>query len=979
MFLIIFYTGLLMLGLYFNHANTTLITRSSEDENTPMFHSEAVQGSLARLPCNITSPINGDRVALVIWYKEGQTTPIYSFDARDTSLLDTGSHHEGNSSLTGRSHFNTTLRETAFVISSTKGTDNGLYRCRVDFLKSPTRNIKIQLSVIVPPENVLILNEKGVHIPHYILGPYNEGSSINITCVSTGGRPLPKVTWWRDNVLLNSTTIHLSDKKVKNILQLNKLERRDLHNSYVCQSSNNDVSEPITSSVSLDLNLRPLTIKLNQDIKFLSTNHSYDLKCEVVGARPTPTITWWKGSTQMRTTREWTSTDGNLTRSILSYHPHIEDQGKFLSCRAEQSLIPESGIEQGFKLDIHHVPVLTLEFGTNQQTHTTAIREGADVYFECNIKSNPWVYRVIWKQNGKELANAVHEGIIVANQSLVLQNVSRIRMGQYTCVASNSEGDGESNPVQLDIHFAPICRPGQIITHNVGRGEIAKISCEVEANPTDVQFVWKFNTSVLETLDMPSSNIMNDRSKSIAHYKPMTEHDYGTLLCWGGNDIGTQTEPCVFNIIPAGKPDPLSNCTILNQTFDMIQITCSEGFDGGLPQEFLVELCIVGSNKPMYTSFSKTPFFDLKGLEPGQGYDIYIMAMNKKGKSASTKLLGFTMKNPEKQTVVFPFSDIAPAFPPTFHQIKPFLGTIGGVIGILVMLLAAIILIVRLRRTKTTKQTRSSQITNDMSSTMSPSLQNGVLLREACSVDSIDKNPDIIPQGNATTRCTLQDNGILIVEYISTEKKSEDDEEWMNNNRLYATAVMQEQQHNYGIGTTPSYDRTLFASHDNNCMQQHNIYQQEQPQPPPRQGYIPVNNQMMPVTSLGYNTRRGSTELTYADLTIMQKPMYSATLGRPRHKAIEPSIYAQIDLAHHTPPPPPSVAQQIYPTNLIFSSARGNVPISHPSQSDRLPPPALFSNDNNSSKESKSILQTVPEIPMDNGGCDRVPNHTTRF
>lgn len=45
------------------------------------------------------------------------------------------------------------------------------------------------------------------------------------------------------------------------------------------------------------------------------------------------------------------------------------------------------------------VPVLSLELGTNQQTHTTAIREGADVYFECNIKSNPWVYRVIWKQN----------------------------------------------------------------------------------------------------------------------------------------------------------------------------------------------------------------------------------------------------------------------------------------------------------------------------------------------------------------------------------------------------------------------------------------------------------------------------------------------------------------------------------------------------------------------------------------------------
>ena len=41
---------------------------------------------------------------------------------------------------------------------------------------------------IVPPETVLILDEKGDHIPHYILGPYNEGGSIDLTCVSTGGK-----------------------------------------------------------------------------------------------------------------------------------------------------------------------------------------------------------------------------------------------------------------------------------------------------------------------------------------------------------------------------------------------------------------------------------------------------------------------------------------------------------------------------------------------------------------------------------------------------------------------------------------------------------------------------------------------------------------------------------------------------------------------------------------------------------------------
>lgn len=171
----------------------------------PLFHAEAVVGSEARLPCNLTSPITGDRVSLVIWYKEGQSTPIYSFDVRHTEQLSKGSHHEGNGSLNGRSHFNTTILPS-FVITNVKGQDNGLYRCRADFIKSPTRNIKIQLSVIgefgviacelmkhlisflVPPDSVSILNEKGVLIPHFIVGPYNEGTSLNLTCISIGGK-----------------------------------------------------------------------------------------------------------------------------------------------------------------------------------------------------------------------------------------------------------------------------------------------------------------------------------------------------------------------------------------------------------------------------------------------------------------------------------------------------------------------------------------------------------------------------------------------------------------------------------------------------------------------------------------------------------------------------------------------------------------------------------------------------------------------
>jgi hypothetical protein len=46
----------------------------------------------------------------------------------------------------------------------------------------------------------------------------------------------------------------------------------------------------------------------------------------------------------------------------------------------------------------------------------------------------------------------------------------------------------------------------------------------------------------------------------------------------------------------------------------------------------------------------RIPYFELKGLEPGVGYEIILAAKNKKGRSDLTRLFANTLKNPEKQT-----------------------------------------------------------------------------------------------------------------------------------------------------------------------------------------------------------------------------------------------------------------------------------------------------------------------------------------
>lgn len=62
--------------------------------------------------------------------------------------------------------------------------------------------------------------------------------------------------WWHNNQLLKGESTILNDKKVQNILHLRKLNRTDLLSSFMCHSSNNNITDPITASVMVDLNCK---------------------------------------------------------------------------------------------------------------------------------------------------------------------------------------------------------------------------------------------------------------------------------------------------------------------------------------------------------------------------------------------------------------------------------------------------------------------------------------------------------------------------------------------------------------------------------------------------------------------------------------------------------------------------------------------------------------------------------------------------
>ncbi|KAK3861061.1 hypothetical protein Pcinc_032937 [Petrolisthes cinctipes] len=71
--------------------------------------------------------------------------------------------------------------------------DQGLYTCRVDFKLQPTKTTRVKLTVVVPPKSVSVLVGEvggGGQTVKGVVGPYQEGDLVTLTCIAHGGESL---------------------------------------------------------------------------------------------------------------------------------------------------------------------------------------------------------------------------------------------------------------------------------------------------------------------------------------------------------------------------------------------------------------------------------------------------------------------------------------------------------------------------------------------------------------------------------------------------------------------------------------------------------------------------------------------------------------------------------------------------------------------------------------------------------------------
>ncbi|XP_019764503.2 hemicentin-2 [Dendroctonus ponderosae] len=612
-----------------------------------------VAGLDALLPCDVTPALPGDNVTMIFWFKDTIGMPLYSLDARGGPLSQ-ASHLAMGDDLGRRSYFiaDEEPSKARLRIQNATESDQGVFRCRVDFVNSPTRNFQVNLTLVEQPSRPRIFDAEGREVKlNATAGPFLEGHELFLSCQVNGGHPKPNLVWWFNNTILdNVVDSNRGSQTTVNQLLISSVSRNLKGGRLECRASSSQVAGSIVRVVPLNIFLKPNKVKIVTPNN-LSSGISQTIRCETSGSYPPAKLTWLLDGKAIRNSVVTEEETNSFTVSILTLMVSAEDDGKILVCRADNPRFPGGSAQDTRRISVAYPPRVSVALDSGL---VTPVRDGTDVILHCKTFANPEAHSYNWYHDTHLVPYNESGGIVPKKDMLTIKNIKHKSAGQYICSARNSEGETYSPPLDLTVQYEPRCKKNhEHVRIGVIPYETIVVQCVIDSVPTVNRFFWTYNTTQ-GVFPVKGAKIESKGNVSVLYLNAYDEA-IGSLQCWAENEVGKQATPCYFYVVPAEPPESPRGCLIRNTTNGGLEVSCIAGKDGGLHQSFVLEVSDLtgpappgihstlndqgAPESPAFRVLGERPVFKLLNLRPNRQYQALVYAENARGRSEPPILL----------------------------------------------------------------------------------------------------------------------------------------------------------------------------------------------------------------------------------------------------------------------------------------------------------------------------------------------------
>ncbi|KTG03424.1 hypothetical protein cypCar_00013715 [Cyprinus carpio] len=359
-----------------------------------------------------------------------------------------------------------------------------------------------------------------------------KGEELELECIAEG-LPTPVVEWIK---MLDSLPKRTQIKNYGKLLTIPNLTDQD-EGKYMCKAKN-DLGEAV-HHFHVIVEEPPSWQEEPVKSQLAEIGSDIHIKCSAKG-KPQPTITWKRNGQPLD---DFPSTNYKmLDDRIIILRAEQKDTAVY-QCEASNkhgTLLVNTNV-----LVMNHPPLILTP---NYLEYATMLDKS--VIMDCKVFSSPPA-TINWRREDPEGSLDGERYSLLKNGSLQIHKVEMEDMGQYKCLANNSEGTMSLTTELFIKDSTRIVKPPQDM--KVKRGSIAELECQVECDPTlrrELEILWmKDGMNILSNF---SEGYFTD--DGILQIVNVSHSDQGNYTCVVRTSLDQDTASAFITVLDV--PDP---------------------------------------------------------------------------------------------------------------------------------------------------------------------------------------------------------------------------------------------------------------------------------------------------------------------------------------------------------------------------------------------------------------------------------------